>query len=160
MGRIGCFSRAALLALALVLPACDNTGTSTGSDPSEFVGSWAENGQEWITCGGTAGTPTQITGTFTVNRGVDAPLSVILPNSSCILNMDVDGNTATLRPAQSCSETTSGATVTIALTSGTISLSDATSGTMNLAGTATVSSGTKSVQCTLSAMATLNKVGQ
>jgi hypothetical protein len=156
LSRIGGFARAALLVLGLALPACGGQA----DDEAQFVGSWAENGQEWITCSGMSPTSTPIMDTFTVNRGVDAPLTVILQNPSCVLNLDVDGNTATLRPGQSCSQTTSGATATLMLTTGTISLNDAKDGTMTFSGTGEASSSTRSVNCTFSSMVTLNKVGQ
>jgi hypothetical protein len=147
-----------ILAVVVGFAAC---GPATSDPSSEFIGSWAENGQELITCNGTAQPATAINDTFTVNRGVDAPLSIILMNPSCVLRADAAENTATLLPAQMCSTTAMGVTVTVTLTSGTFSLSNATSGTVSMAGTAmgTASNGL-SVQCTMTSTTNVTKVGQ
>jgi hypothetical protein len=150
-------ARFAALAMLLGLTAC---GRAPGEDDGDFVGSWMETGQEWLTCNGSAMAPKQVMDTFTINRGIDASLTVILMNPSCVLKFDVSGETATLRSGQTCSQNASGATVTLALASGSFTLNNPTSGTLIFAGTATGTSATKAVQCTVSAMSSATKVGQ
>src|SRR5215831_3527788 len=99
LGRMLGSTRLATVALVLGLAGC---GGQVADQP-EFVGSWAENGEELITCNGTAQPPNAIMDTFTINHGVDAPLTVILTNPSCVLRLDADGSTATVRPGQTCS---------------------------------------------------------
>ena len=143
----------AMLAVLFGFPAC---GGVTGEP--DFVGSWMDSGQMFETCNGITAAPSAFTSTLTISKGVTTPLTVVLTNPACALNLDVDGNTATLIAGQTCSVTTMGITATLAYTSGSMMLSNSTNATISLTGTLTGASATGSVQCMVSETATATQV--
>jgi hypothetical protein len=87
----------AALAATLGLAGCGGEDDNT----SQFVGTWRyASGLRTITCPNLGQRMDQLSGTLTLNKGVDAPLVVIL--SGCSLRLDISGSSATVRPGQIC----------------------------------------------------------
>jgi hypothetical protein len=152
---------------AALLATLGLAGCSGGDDDnSAFIGTYMYlTGTRTLTCPTLGGQETsQLTGTLTISKGIDAPLVVVLP-SGCTLKMDPAGMVATLRPMQVCppqtiniggaaateTDTHQGGNVTVTGTSAVI----AESGSAQLVG----GNGATAI-CTFTMNGTLNKVSK
>jgi hypothetical protein len=88
--------RAALAAAVLLAAGCSSSGTNL----DDFVGVWAGTGTVNTKCGAGAGKDSALNETITITKGVEAPLLVVV--GTCSLQMNAEGDTATVRPGQTC----------------------------------------------------------
>jgi hypothetical protein len=88
---------AAGLALAALLTGCSS---SQGANVDDFIGVWMGDGLVTTKCGASPGKSAPFAETITITKGTDAPLLVVV--GSCSLQMNGQGDVATLRPGQTC----------------------------------------------------------
>lgn len=137
--------KTASLLMVLALAGCgdSNGGGSTPSDLDRFLGTWTIS-TGTLTANCPAPLPPTITspltGEQTVQKGTASDL-VFNVQPMCQLLLDVNGNSATVRPRQSCTVTAAGANVPGTVESGNLTVSGETA-TFNLAGNAMVIGGT------------------
>jgi hypothetical protein len=144
------------VALAVLLAVGGCGGGDENTD--QFVGTWMySSGTDTITCMGLAPQTSQLMGTFTISKGIDAPLVIV---GDCTLKMDPKGNTATLRSGQVCPPSTSGGvTETDTIQGGSFTVSGL-SGTLAVSGSALVVANGQSLTCTFTDNGTANKVSK
>jgi hypothetical protein len=127
--------------------------TACGSSGAEFVGTWQlDTGPDTWSCDGVGGS-TNLTGTFTIQEGVSGNLVATNP-FGCTIQLTPNGDTATVVPNQSCSETIGTDPQLDTFTSGTVTLTDPNTMTMTIGGTA-IGGGES---CTFSFTPTLTKL--
>jgi hypothetical protein len=135
-------------------------GCGGGDDENldQFVGSWMyASGTSTVTCVGAAPQTSQLSGTFTISRGIDSPLAIV---GSCTLKMDPKGNTATVRSGQACPPSVNGqVTETDTIQSGSFTVNGLT-GTIAVSGSALLVGGGQSLTCTFTDNGTANKVSK
>lgn len=150
------------VSVAALVASLGLTGCSGGDDDggvAQFVGKWQwTTGSEQATCNGTAFTPTQLSGSFNVSRGTDAPLVIdIGPN--CNLRFQNNGSAATVRGGQTCLSTAGGATITLNYTAGTMIVTGFAA-MVSAGGNFTYNEAGQTFQCTFTQGGTAMKVGQ
>lgn len=100
-----------------------------------------------------------ITGNLTWAAGTTSDLTETKASSTCALNADVSGSTATALPNQPCMQTESGIPVTINFTSYTFVLgADGQTATETASGTGTATEAGQKITCTYSETASYTKV--
>jgi hypothetical protein len=108
--------RAAALIPALAGLLATGCGSGDQTNLDDFIGVWAGTGIANTKCGAGAGTNAELNETITITKGVAAPLLVVV--GACSLQMDVQGNVATLRPNQTCTLMRNGLSVNATYSSG------------------------------------------
>jgi hypothetical protein len=130
--------KTASVLMVLALASCGSSSGSgpTPSDLDRFLGTWTiSTGTLMATC--PAPLPpvsTALTGDQAVQKGTTSDL-VFNVQPMCQLLLDVNGNSATVRPRQSCTVTAAGANVPGTVESGSLTVSGETA-SFNVAGTA------------------------
>lgn len=162
-------SRFLVLLPLLGLAACDGNGAAVATPRdatvdaedhvAAFVGQWQwTSGTTMITCAGTPLTPSQLTGTFNVSRGTDAPL-VVSMMPGCDLRFVNADTAATARPGQTCAVTVAeGFPATLRYSSGTMILSGQAS-TISATGDFAINANGQTVTCTFTQSGTAMKLG-
>jgi environmental stress-induced protein Ves len=149
---------AAMFAAAgMVLIGCDS-GTTTAEN-ERFIGVWQyTGGTETETCPAPIGVATtKLQGTLEIRPGIDAPIAIV--GGTCVILLDVSGNTATARPGQPCALTDGDITQTLTIMNLSYVLNGLTA-TETSASTAVFARGAQMLTCTLAATGTLKKVAK
>lgn len=149
------------LSVATLLAALSLAGCGGGDDDDlgQFIGKWQwTTGSAMATCGGQPGNPNQLTGTFNVSKGTDAPL-VIDISSDCNLRFQNAGNAATVRGGQTCLSTADNITVTLNYTAGTMIVTGFAA-TLSAGGNFALNANGQTIMCTFTQSGTAMKVGQ
>jgi hypothetical protein len=123
--------------VVLALASCGGgSGSPSPSDLDRFVGTWTvSTGMLMATCKGLpVPISSMLTGEQTVERGSDSDLAFNV-QPKCRLLLDVNGDTATVRPGQTCVVTAMGFEVPGTVSSGKLSIAG-TSATFDVAGDA------------------------
>jgi hypothetical protein len=83
----------AIAAFGLSLSAC---GGETANDMGKFTGTWhATSGTQTVTCQGWTPPTLPVVDNVTWSRGVSSDLILLVPDSSCVIQADAAGSTAT-----------------------------------------------------------------
>lgn len=159
------FSKILLGSLVLALGACGG-GSSGGGGVAKIKGTWKSTTYlQTVNCGPTLGSVANMGPTTVIwGGGISADLIQTDPSTSCTINADVTGYTASALPGQTCliNDAADGATINITLTAYSFSLSaDFQTATEAGSGSALVNftaDGT-SATCTYTLQATYTKIG-
>lgn len=158
--------RHAIVAACLIVGFSLGCGGSSGLGSGDagilqiFIGTWhPTTGSQTVTCAGQAMTDTNISDTIwqqgTTSDIVQPPDS----SSGCALLANTSGRIATALPNQSCSQTMSGETLRLTVTSYTFTVADSPGTTATEAGTgsAVLTTGGQSVTCSFTESASYTK---
>jgi hypothetical protein len=104
----------ALLGLAV------GCSSSPSTNLDDFLGVWTGAGTVNTKCGAGAGKDMPLDEAITITKGIEAPLVVAV--GTCSLQMDAAGDTATLRPGQSCAVTRDNVTTSASYTAGNFTI--------------------------------------
>lgn len=126
------------------------------SSTDDFVGSWKfTSGAMILTCDGQTDT-SAVTGNVTINEGSTSDLVIV--DDQCSIKLKVDGETATLDGAQSCTGNAGGVTITLNYSTYTFTTSNGETGRLSAAGTATSSQGGLAITCQVNVTGDLEKL--
>ncbi len=151
-------STLALAVLGLLLQAC---GGSSGGGSSRFTGTWHPiSGTVTTSCPGFAPDTSSVTDNITWSNGVSNDLVQTDPSTSCVLNADITGSTASGSGPACTIPDGNGGNLTITITAYTFALAaDGQTAQENGSGTAVDNVGGASVTCTISETASYQKIG-
>jgi hypothetical protein len=117
------------LLLALVLCGC-------GPEGQRFHGVYDMTGTAHFSIQDFGNYSAPLMDSWRVSEGTASDLLLTDPAGTCLLLANLEGEVATLQPGSRCTRSDNGATVTLALTRGTVSFSG-TSAQLHMSGTAT-----------------------
>lgn len=145
------------LLVLMALSGCGGEGLS-GGDPSAFVGTWAHSGMLTANCGILGSFPQELTGNMVCTASGDE-LQCASESPACTWAFTVNGDTATMKPGQTCNVTASGATIVLSPKSWTMKL-DGTGTTATETGTGNANATVPTfgeIPCTFTANGTITK---
>jgi hypothetical protein len=152
-------SKAALVGLLVASVGGMGCGSSgSGGEVTKFAGIWhPSSGTVTLICP-TGTTTVTVTDNLTWTKGASSDLVQTSAGTSCVLNADITGGTATALPSQSCTETGT-LTLVINLSAYTFSLgADGQTATESTSGSAVESEAGASQTCTYSESAIYSKI--
>jgi hypothetical protein len=143
--------RVLALGLALAAAGCG----SSAPDIDAFVGAWTATGSVVTRCGTGPGNSSNLNETITITKGVGAPLLVVV--GDCSLQMDVNGDVASVRPGQMCKVSRNNVTTNATYGAGTFTAMGIKA-TFDLSASFTVGEGALVLSCTYTATGNAAKV--
>jgi hypothetical protein len=151
-------STLALAFLGLFLQAC---GGSDGGSVTRFTGTWhPTSGTVTKTCPGLAPDTSSVTSNLIWSKGISSDLVSTNAATSCVLNADISGSTASGMGPPCASSDGLGGTLTLTITAYTFALAaDGQTATENGSGTAVDNNGGQSLTCMVSETASYQKTG-
>lgn len=151
---IGRFSRGMACGALLGALALGGCGGDDGPNLEPFLGAWKyTSGTSVAMCGNQQSTQ-QLSQTFNVNKGLDAPLVII--EDTCTWKLDVSGSTASYRAGQSCMVVSQGTSATVIINAGSLTVAGLNA-TVNGSGTVTVVAQGATIPCTFTLNGTAMK---
>lgn len=134
------------------------TSLGCGSAGQRFLGLYVVTGTAWLSIPDFGNLSSEVSDTFRVSEGTGADLVLTDSEGKCFLLADVEGDVALLRRGTSCTWSDNGATFTLTLTRGTVSLSG-DSGRFDMAGSVTATARGSLYPGSFFQNATLTRVG-
>ena len=152
-------STLALAFLGLLLQGCG--GGSDGGSVTRFTGTWhPTSGTVTTTCPGLAPDTSSVTSNLIWSKGISSDLVSTDPSTSCILNADISGSTASGNGPPCTFSDGIGGTLTLTITAYTFALaSDGQTAQENGSGTAVDNNSGQTLTCTVSETASYQKIG-
>lgn len=136
-------------------------GAGSDQDLAKFTGTWrAISGTSTIACPGAGATTTPVASNIVWARGVSSDLVQALTSTTCVINADVTGATAS-GDAPPCTIPNGDTTITLTLPNYTFVISpDGHTAAENASGTFVVNGGGATATCSISQTASYQKIGQ
>jgi hypothetical protein len=146
--------------VCLGLTACGG-GAGDETELTRFTGTWSiVSGTVTEVCPGLGSSTTPLTGNVVWSRGLSSDLVQSSPSSSCVINADVRGTTAS-GSGPPCVVTVENGSVTLTVTGYTFVISaDGRTAQENQSATAVINGNGGSLTCTLNATASYQKLSQ